>query len=255
MTQPLPVSQTEFRTAVLDAAAPRPAGLENGAGAPAGRRFDVYRNNVAVSLTEALETAFPVIRKLVGDANFKLLAGAFLRAHPPTSPVMMFYGAEMPGYLATFEPTAKIGYLPDVARIELALRQAYHAADAMPLAPERLEAMAPDALMASHVTLSPALRLIRSRWPAFSVWRYNSEPGAPKPEMAAEDTLILRPEYDPLPVLLPPGGGIFIERLQAGDTLGSAYEAALAATPEVDLGAIFATLIGHGALTDIGETP
>ena len=60
------VTQTEFRSAILDPDVARPAGLVDGQGRAAGRRFDVYRNNVAVSLSEALETAFPVIAKLVG---------------------------------------------------------------------------------------------------------------------------------------------------------------------------------------------
>src|SRR6056297_4262947 len=101
---PMIVDQSTFRAALLDAEATRPDGLTDGAGAPAGRRFDVYRNNVAVSLADALEAAFPVIAKLVGTRNFRLLAGAFLRSHPPQSPLMMFYGAEMPTFLSTFGP-------------------------------------------------------------------------------------------------------------------------------------------------------
>ena len=40
--------QTAFTTALLDHAIPAPAGLTNPFGGPAGKRFDVYRNNVAV---------------------------------------------------------------------------------------------------------------------------------------------------------------------------------------------------------------
>lgn len=247
------VDQTTFRTALLDATAPRPEGLSDGAGAPAGRRFDVYRNNVAVSLTEALETAFPVVAKLVGAANFKLLAGAFLRQHPPRSPVMMFYGSDMPAFLAAFGPTAGIGYLPDVARLELALRESYHAADAAPVAPAEIGALAPEDLMARRVTLAPSFRLIRSRWPVHAIWRFNTEDGAPKPAMAAEDVAVFRPEYDPVPVLLPPGGGAFLEALQSGASFGGAVEAAAEATPDTDLTAILALLMSHGAITDLGD--
>lgn len=245
------VDQTTFRAAVLDPATPRPPGLVDGRGAPAGRRFDVYRNNVAVSLTEALETAFPVIRKLVGEANFKVIAGSYLRAHPPSSPLMMFYGQEMPDFLAAFAPTAKTAYLPDTARLELALRESYHAADARPIDASALQAMSPDALMAARLTLAPSLRLIRSRWPIHAIWRFNTEDGAPRPAMAAEDVAVLRAEYDPVPVLLPPGSGAILAALVDGAPLGTALEA----SPEADLATLLGLLLSHDAITNIGGPP
>ncbi len=246
------VNQTNFRDAILNPDATRPAGLSDGRGTPAGRRFDVYRNNVAVSLTEALETAFPVIRKLVGDANFKILAGAFLRQHPPSSPLMMFYGIEMPAFLAGFEPTRQIGYLPDVARLELAIRESYHAADAQAIAPSRLQELAPDDLMSTRLVLGPSLRLVRSTWPIHSIWRFNMD-GGPKPTAGAEDVAVLRAEMDPEPVLLPQGGGAFIEALISGASLGAAFEAGTGASPEFDLSQSLALLISANAITDTGD--
>ena len=248
------VDQGTIRRAVLSPEVARPEGLSDGSGQPAGRRFDVYRNNVAVSLTEALETAFPVIRKLVGEANFKLLAGAFLRQHPPSSPLMMFYGAEMPEFLAGFGPTANLGYLPDVARLELALRESYHAADATPMDPAALQALAPEQLMASTVTLAPSLRLVRSQWPIHAIWAFNIA-GGPKPEAGAEDVAVLRPDLDPEPILLPPGGGAFIAGLLAGTSLGAAFETAMSEVQGFDLSQTLAILIGANAITDLGETP
>ena len=121
-------SQTQFRQAVLDPRAAIPEGLTGPAQRPAGRRFSVYRNNVAVSLAEALETAFPAVRKITGDEFFRAMAGVYLRAHPPASPILSQYGAEMPAFLTTSPPVKHLAYLPDVARLELALRAAYHAA-------------------------------------------------------------------------------------------------------------------------------
>lgn len=247
------VGQTEFRSALLDPAQVRPQGLSDGAGRPAGRRFDVYRNNVAVSLTEALETAFPVLRKLLGYKNFKVMSAVFLRKHPPSSPLMMFYGADMPAFLAGFEPTSKIGYLPDIARLEMALRKSYHASDHQAIDPLLLQSTPTDRLMASRIGLAPSLQLVRSPWPIHAIWRFNTEPGARKPSMAAEDVVVLRSDMDPEPHLLPLGGGVFVEALLSGNPLGEALEATALATENFDLSAALALLIGAGAITSVGD--
>ncbi|MEO1536544.1 MAG: DNA-binding domain-containing protein [Pseudomonadota bacterium] len=246
------VDQTTFRAALLDPKAARPTGLSDADGAPAGRRFDVYRNNVAVSLTEALEVAFPALRKLVGEANFRLLARAFLRAHPPKSPLLMLYGADLPGFLAEFPPTRETRYLPDVARLEQALRESYHAADAAPIDPSALQSIPPEDLMTQTLSLAPSLRLVWSDWPVHAIWSFNMRSGAPKPQMAAEDVVVLRAEFDPEPVLLPTGGATFLSALLQGETLETAVTAASNKTPEFDLSQVLALLIGANALIKIG---
>ena len=247
------VGQTAFQKAILDPDAPRPLGLSDSNGDAAGRRFDVYRNNVAVSLTEALETAFPTVAKLIGAPNFRILAGVFLRQHPPNSPLMMFYGDEMPNFLTTFEPAKSLPYLPDIARLELALRQSYHAADAVPIDPAAFE-LNPTVLMASRLSLAPSVRLIRSRFPIHAIWLFNHQDGAPKPAMAAQDIVILRPDMDPAPDLLSQGGGAFIDALLKGKPLGDAHEIAIADTPEFDLAQTLSLLIRANAITALGET-
>jgi hypothetical protein len=247
------VTQADFTAAMLDAALPVPEGLIDSTGHPAGRRFNVYRNNVAVSLTEALKTAFPVITKLLGEANMDGLARIYLAAHPPASPLMMFYGEAFPDFLAQMEQLSHLGYLPDVARLELAMRRAYHAADTEALAPEALGALPPEALMQAVLTLAPAVQLVRSPWPVHGIWRFNSEDGASKPEAGAEDVLITRPAYDPVFRLLPPGGAEWIAALAAGQTFGTAFEAAQSANPGFDLGANLTLLLQDGAITSLKE--
>ncbi|MEO0751988.1 MAG: DNA-binding domain-containing protein [Pseudomonadota bacterium] len=248
------VRQSSFTDAIFDPDAPRPEGLSDGQGRAAGRRFDVYRNNVIVSLTEALEAAFPVISKLVGAENFKLLAGDFARAHPPSSPLMMFYGSEMPAFLAAYAPVQGIKYLPDVARLEIALRESYHAADAVPVEAGALGALSPAALMEARLALVPSARLVRSAWPIHAIWRFNREEGAPKPVMAAQDVLVLRPDLDPRAHVLPPGGGAFVEGLLRGAPLGAALGLASQEVEGFDLTETLTLLISHAALLDIGDT-
>lgn len=244
--------EADFKTALFDPAVLPPDGLSDPAGRPAGKRFDVYRNNVVVSLTEALEIAFPVVRKLVGEANFKVLAGAFLRAHPPKSPLLMLWGDELPQFLTDFPPVQSIGYLPDVARLEQALRESYHAADADPIDPAILGQIPPEDLTQSQIRLAPAVRLISSPWPVHAIWQFNMKPGAPKPTMAAEDVLITRPAYDPVQSHLPAGGGAFVASLARGDTLEDAMSAP--GVPDAfDLNSTLGILLAGNAITAIGD--
>lgn len=244
------MSQLDFTHALLDPTRAIPEGLTDPGGRAAGKRFAVYRNNVAVSLTEALETAFPVIRQLLGDEFFKALAGVFLRQHPPNSPLMMFYGDEMPGFLQGFEPVQHLGYLPDMARLELALRHSYHAADRPPARAEAL-AIDPEVLMRATMMLAPAVQLLRSDWPVHAIWAVHQASDAPKPQMRAEDVLITRPEFDPVVSLLPPGGGTFISALLAGETFGLACERAEADHKDFDLSAVLGLLLSGGAISAI----
>lgn len=228
------VSQAQFRDAVLDPEQPVPDGLQDATGRPANARFSVYRNNVVVSLSEALATAFPLVRKLLGAETFGRLAGHYVRAYPPKSPLMMHYGAEFPEFLETFEPLRHIGYLPDCAKLDVALRASYHAADAAAFDPAELTR--PDADLATlHMRLAPASIVLRSRWPLFDIWRFNTEDGAPKPRAVAQDVLVTRPALDPLPHILPQGAADWLERLDAGTPFEQACEAVQTANPAFDL--------------------
>lgn len=240
--------QTAFRAGLLDASQAVPEGLTDGAGRPAGRRYAVYRNNVAVSLREALTTGFPAVAKLIGTENFTHVAGVFLRQSPPASPLMMHYGAGFPEFLETFAPLQHIGYLADVARLELAMRRAYHAADSTSIDPAELIGLDEDALMSAQLEIAPAVQVLRSEWPILSIYRYTMEPGQPKPQGRAEDVVILRPDLDPEPHALPERGATFILALRAGQSFGAALEAA---GEGFDLPAVLGLLIAGKALVSL----
>ena len=239
------MSQRAFAEALLNPDAPMPAGLLDPAGRPTPSRFAIYRNNVVTGLTRVLEAGFPVVRRLVGPDFFAATAREFLQVRPPRSRIMMLYGAAFADFLRGFPPVAHLPYLPDVAALEQALRESYHAADAPPLDPRSL-ALLPEAdLMASRFTLAPALRLIRSNHPVHAIWLFNTADGPP-PQPGPQDVLVLRQGFDPVPQLLHAGEAEFLLALLAGETLATA----LSISGETfDLTRLLGTLLPAGALT------
>ncbi|MDP3194960.1 DUF2063 domain-containing protein [Tabrizicola sp.] len=243
------MSQTLFAQALLNPDAALPPGLVDPEGLPAPKRFSVYRNNVASSLTRALEAGFPTVRALVGDPFFAAMALIFLRAHPPRSRMLMLYGDEFPAFLAGFPPVAHLGYLPDVARLELAMRESYHAADSTPLPEAEFQRLLGAEIAGLRLRLAPAVRLLRSNWPVVSIWATHHEDG-PKPRPVAEDALILRPDFDPHPHRLPTGGADLVDGLLSGRTLGESLDKA---GPGMDLAAILGLLISGRAIIGVSE--
>ena len=239
------MTEALFGPALFDVELPVPEGLTDGSGHPAGKRFDVYRNNVVVALTEALQTGFPVLQKLVGVENFKRLAGLFLRAHPPNSPVMMFYGSAMPQFLETFEPLAHVPYLPDVARLELALRRSYHAPDDTPAS--GLESLSED----SRVVLARSAHYLPSSWPIWGIWHFNTAPSAPHPREIPQHIIVLRPEFDPTPHALSPAEGAWVQSVQTGLTLGQAMDQAGRIDTNFDVSHILGLLVQNHGISDI----
>ena len=243
--------QRGFAAALLDPALPTPAGLVGPDGMPSSRRFAVYRNNVMVGLTQTLKDAYPAVHRIVGSEFFHALARACVLGALPRSPMLFDYGAGLPDFIDRFEPASVLPYLADVARIEWAWIEAYHSAEATPIGPSAFSELGPDLLPNVTLVLHPSVRIVRSGFPALTIWRMNVEGGIPhRVDLAAggEDALILRPEAEVEVRSIPKGSADFILALSSGRSVLAAFEQALGADPRFDLSANLTDLIQVGAV-------
>jgi hypothetical protein len=241
--------QREFASALLDPHRAMPEGLVGPDGEPGARRFSVYRNNVFVGLIDALRAGFPCVARLVGDEFFAAMARVFVAAQPPDSPVLLRYGAGFPDFIASFPPAESLPYLADVARIERAATEAYHTRDEASLSAGALSGVSPERAPFLRFRPHPSVRLLRSQFPAFTIWRMNTADGVPAPVdlSQAQDTMVLRPdaEVDVRHVL--PASHDFVAALQQGLPLSRASEIALAIDADFDLARNLRELIDMGA--------
>lgn len=246
-----PSYPADFTPALLDPDRQTPTGVAGPNGKAADKRYNVYRNNVTVSLINALAATFPATLRITGTDFFRAMARLHVRATPPTSPLLFEYGRDFPDFIESYEYAGSMPWLADVARVERAWLDAYHAAEAAPLTAPALAAIAPDRLADVVLTPHPATRIVRSRFPAVTIFAANRSVG-PVGRIAAtepEDALVTRPGLEVVVRRLPPGAVIFLTRLTAGESLGAAAAAALEDSPEFDLSINIAGIIEAGAFT------
>jgi hypothetical protein len=244
--------QNDFAAALLNPAAPVPQGIVGPNCERDLKRFNVYRNNVFVGLIEALKAAFPAVCRIVGDEFFSAMARVHAALEPPASPVMLEYGATFPAFIEAFEPARSVPYLSDVARLERAWVEAYHAAESTPFALHELGAI--DAARLPHVSfaLHASLRVVRSPFPVVTLWQMNLDGGVPAATdifRDGEQALVIRPDAEVEVRQVTPGAAIFIECLARGATVAVAASAAHDADPGFDLAQTLSDLFAINAIT------
>ena len=183
-------------------------------------RFAVYRNNVTSALINALRVRYPVTAKLMGLPAFSNITRDFVAAHRPQSPVLIDYGGNYPGFIAS---RAELPFLADLARIESLWWRAYHAADAEPLAAECF-ASSPENLERACFVFHPSAAILSSPWAIGAIWeaaRENRDLREIKIEQP-QTVLVWRPHMDVrVNVIDASTAGFFIALMQGRRLLGA----------------------------------
>jgi len=237
--------QIEFSAALLNPEVDAPKNLISPDGSPAGSRFDVYRNNVTLSLLDAMKLSFPVIEKLLGTIRFRDLALAYIRQHPPQSPVLMFFGADFDRFIENYSELSHIPYLPDIARLELAQRECYHAEDAELFDASNLQELGEDAVMAGYLRPAPATRIIKSKFPIYDIWLRNSGEDDHPISKESQHVLLTRPVLDVECTQLTPAFSKFLNLLSQ-HTVGNAIQQTLETEIDFPLGEILTIILKSG---------
>lgn len=208
------------------------------------KRFNVYRNNVALSLINVLQDNFPVTEKIVGEDFFRTMARDYARDNLPQSPVMIEYGADFPGFIKAFKPAASLPYLADVASLEWARSKAFNAADRTPQTIEAMAGFSEQDIPSIGFTMHPSVSLIKSPWPIVTIWQAHQQDeesqGISKLMMNKTDengecALVIRPHLDVLIHNLTPSTYGFLQSLNDKQTFGEAVENALELDPSFDI--------------------
>lgn len=128
-------------------------------------RWDIYSSGYVARLVEAVENDYPATRRILGAGPFGSLVTRYVRRCPPRSHDIGRAGDRLSAFLAQDPLTHDLPFLPDLARLEWCLAEAFIAADVEPLTWSALTARDPDMVADTTFRLRPGTSLVDTRWP------------------------------------------------------------------------------------------
>lgn len=211
-------------------------------------RLAVYRNNFRVTLRDVLADRFPVTKQLVGEEFFNAMAGEYVRANPPASPMLIEYGADFPEFIANFPPARSLPYLSDVARLEWLIHDAANAADGDSLDPADLADLDPDIIDYLEMAPHPSVRMLTSTHSVHDIWMAHQDEIDKELRLKDEPShlLICRPDYKVSMWPHTQAEFLTIRALYEGARLMDAFAEGLAADPAMSLDLLLANAFSRG---------
>lgn len=248
--------QREFAAYLVTGEARALTGDVAAARVTAAQCLNIHRNNVSITLREALAAVYPVVQQLVGEAFFADVARNYLRDHPCRSGNLHDFGNALPSALAADARLAELPYLADVAALEWAYHEVFHGARADPVDPARLQQWRSDQFAELYFVLHPGVRLLSSEHPIVTIWEAHQ--GAPLVHeidlgIGAEHVLLTRPRLSVQLHRLVRADYAFLASLLDGATLEWATEAAVACDGEFDLQSRLTTFVTSGLIVDVHD--
>jgi hypothetical protein len=167
--------QERFAAAVIDGDASEMAGsiIEDAPGAAA--RLGIYVNHFRVTLIDALAATFPIVQQLVGDPFFQAAARRYVREAPPARPCLFEYGGDFPAFLERLPEARSLAYLGDVARLEWAINEAWHAPDGSAVDAEAAAESIGAGFSDLSLRLHSSCRLVASPFPVHRIWQVHQK--------------------------------------------------------------------------------
>ena len=222
---------------------------------PADARLAVYHRSVRANQDAALASAYPVVRRLVGDAFFGEAAARYAQAFPSRSGDLHAYGSAFALFLAQYEHARDLAYLPDVARLEWAVHESRHAARGGSFDYERLGRVPAERLGVVRIALRPCVRLVSSIHPVLAIWEANQEGRDGTPDRAGAELVAVRsdPAFEVRPVAVGAGEWALLEAFAQGASLAEA--AAECERRSLELQAALARLVALDVLDGFHSGP
>lgn len=133
-------------------------------------RLEIYQKSYFIRLIESLICDYPATHKLTGEDLFQALGKQYILQHPSKEASLQAFGKKFPTFLETAENMDQAG-LAELANFELALANAFEAADASTMTADRLQSIAPEKWPQLTFRFHPSVQLLSLEWNTVPRWK------------------------------------------------------------------------------------
>jgi hypothetical protein len=202
----------------------------------AAERIGVYHGMYLMRMEEALAFDYPVIKHHVGAHDFWHLVREYVQEHPSRSFTLARLGDHLPRFIAEHAwGGASSRFLGDLARMELAMTEAFDAPRGPVLSLESVAQVPADAWRGARLRPVSSFRLVEmSHDGVRHLEAYKEQRPSPQPRRRASFVAFYRPDVIVLRRELSRAQHDLLRDLAAGVQLGPAVESAASRLRERD---------------------
>ena len=196
--------------------------------APA-ERIGIYHGMYLLRMSEALESDYPALAHFLGEKRWTAFVRDYVERHPSRSHTLNALGRALPSFLLEVRDLPRRGFCHDLARLELAVTEAFDAEETPRLGEAELAAVPPEAWDGARLVPSAALRLLELGWNV-NEWLDSTKDDRhehPRPRKRPTRIVVFRQAYAVYRRELSPSAHRLLADLVAGRPVGGALAAAL----------------------------
>jgi hypothetical protein len=219
-------------------------------------RFHVHRQTVFQNLVNSLRITFPGVWKLIGGecAEGVALAYSHEMSNLPVMSTLEGFGHNFPEFLAKFESTRSLEYLPDFAKLEWLRSLSYNAASSEEVDPDCLMEISQEVIETTHFKFNPSVFFIKSVFPLEKIQELLDNPkskGLNLKEVDSSYMVICRIKGEVITLWLSKQVWLFLSSVNNGQNLGQAIENFMEYGKEEEVPSLFQLIMRYKLLSYI----
>ena len=191
-------------------------------------RLRAYTGGLPARVHDSLAQDYPALAHVIGSSAFHGFVHRYLRVLPAGVYNLNEIGSCLPEFLATDAVAVEFAFAPDLARLELAVRIAFHARESAALDAAKLAGWTLEDWGEATLRFQPSLAVVSSPWPIRDVWAARNTP-IDEIDIALEGrpqhVLVHRLGYEVVCEVVEEREALALGQLLAGRTLGEVAEA------------------------------